>query len=60
MIMIEQMEMMQMYYLDIWSMLLSRQVRHRTNLNQLFWNGLFQKKKPNRGVEGGGLRTYFF
>ena len=43
--------------LDIWSMLLSGQVPHRTNPNQLFWNGLFQKKEPNRV---GGLMTYFF
>ena len=43
--------------LDIWSMPLSGQVPHRTNPSQLFWNGLFQKKEPNRE---GGLMTYFF
>ena len=53
MLMIEHMKMMQMPYLDIRSMLLSGQVLHRTNSSQLFWNGLFQKKKT------GGLRTYF-
>ena len=42
------------------AMLLSGQVPHRSNLSQLFWNGLWlQKKKTNRGgVER--LRTYFF
>ena len=38
--------------LDIWLILLSGQVPHRTNSSQLFWNGLFQKKEPNReGVD---------
>ena len=41
-------------------MLFSRQVPHRTNLNQLFWNGLFQKKKPNRGGEGEILSERIF
>ena len=48
--MIEHMKMMQMPYLDIRSMLLSGQVPYRTNSSQLFWNGLFQKKKQ----EGSG------
>ena len=30
--------MMQMPYLDIWSMPLSRQVLHRSNSSHLFWN----------------------
>ena len=53
MIMIVHMKMMQMVYLDIWSMLLSGQVPHRTNSSQLFWNGLFQKKNSTgeRGVQ---------
>ena len=48
MIMIEHMKMMQMPYLHIWSMLLSGHMPHKTNSSQLFWNGLFQKQKPNR------------
>ena len=56
MLMIEHMKMMQMPYLDIRSMLLSGQVPHRTNSSQLFWNGLFQKKEPNR--EGGWWHTF--
>ena len=48
MIMIEHMKMMQMSYLHIWSMLLSGHMPHKTNSSQLFWNGLFQKQKPNR------------
>ena len=52
--MIEHMRMMQMPYLDIRSMLLSGQVPYRTNSSQLFWNGLFKKKKTR------GFRTYFF
>ena len=31
-------KMMQIPYLDIWSMLLSRQVPHRSNSSFLFWN----------------------
>ena len=61
MIMIEHIKMIQIHCLDIWSMLLSRQVPHRTNLNQLFWNGLFQKKKPNRaGGRGRGVEDILF
>ena len=54
MVIIEHMKMMQIPYLHIWSMLLSAQVPHRTNLCQLFWNVLFQKKKPNRVCVWGG------
>ena len=46
------MKMMQIPYLDIWSMLLSGQVPHRSNSRQLFWNGLFQKKKQTGGSRG--------
>ena len=53
MLIIEHVKMIQMLYLDIRSMLLSGQVPYRTNSSQLFWNGLFQKKKQ------GGLRTFF-
>ena len=61
-----------MPYLHIWSMLLSGQVPHRINSSQLFWNRLFQKKKPSRvcacvcvgagrgGEEGGLGRTLFW
>ena len=62
----EHMKMMQMPYFNIWSMLLSGQVPHRTNSSQLFWNRLFQKKKPSRvcvcvlGQGGGGLGRTFF
>ena len=60
MIMIVHMKMMQTPYLDIWSILISGQVPHRSNSSQLFWNGLFQKKsKQGGGVWVGGFRTYF-
>ena len=49
MLMIEHIKMMQMPYLDIRSMLLSRQVPYRTNSSQLFWNRLFQKKANKQG-----------
>ena len=38
MIKIEHIKMIQMPYLDIWSMLLSGQVPHRSNSSRLFWN----------------------
>ena len=38
MIMIEHIKMIQIHCLDIWSMLLSRQVPHRSNSSHLFWN----------------------
>ena len=48
--MIEIMKMMQIPYLDIWSMLLSWQVLHRSNSSYMYWNDLFQKKiKGNWG-----------
>ena len=60
----EHMKMIQMPYLHIWSMFLSGQVPHRVISSQLFWNGLFQKKKPNRVCVcwegGGGLGRTFF
>ena len=42
------MKMMHMPYLDIWSMLLSGYVPHRTNSSQLLWMGYSRKK--NWGV----------
>ena len=36
--MIEHIKMIQIPCLDIWSMLLSRQVPHRSNSSHLFWN----------------------
>ena len=36
--MIEHIEMMQIPYLDIWSMFFSGQVPHRSNSSHLFWN----------------------
>ena len=36
--MIEHIKMMQILYLDIWLMLLSGQVPHRSNSSRLFWN----------------------
>ena len=57
MIMIEHMKVMQMPYLDIWLMLLSGLVLHRTNSSQLFWNRLFQKKKKTMG---GGVEDILF
>ena len=47
--------------LEIWSMLLSWQVPHRTNSSQLFWNGIFRKKniKQGAGEWGGGGHTFF-
>ena len=38
---IEYMKMIQMPYLDMWSMLLSGKVTHRGNSSKLFWNRLF-------------------
>ena len=46
--------------LEIWSMLLSWQVPHRTNSSQLFWNGIFRKKNIKQGEREWGVEDILF
>ena len=59
MIMIEHLKMMRMPISAYGQCFFLGKCLHWTNSNQLLWNGLFQKKKPNRWG-GEGLRTYCF
>ena len=46
------MKMIEIPYLDIWSMLLSGQVLHKTNSSQLFWKEWAVPEKTNKQGEG--------